>query len=110
MQDKRKIKENIALYKQNKKKVIFISGPMTDDPEYKEKFKAAEEFLNNKGYAVLNPAKLPEGMEYTSYLKICKAALKEADEIFLLKGWEKSEGAKIEVELARKSKKKIIQE
>lgn len=108
MQDKQKIKENIQEYKKNRKPVIFISGPITDDPQYKEKFKAAEEFLNNKGYAVLNPAKLPLGMEYISYMMICKSYLLEAEEVYLLKDWENSEVARLEVRLAKILNRKII--
>lgn len=110
MGDKQKIRENIQEYKKNRKPVIFISDPITDDPQYKEKFKAAEEFLNNEGYAVLNPAKLPLGMEYISYMMICKSYLLEAEEVYLLKGWENSEWARLEVRLAKILNRKIIKQ
>lgn len=44
---------------------IYIAGPITGIPDYKERFAKAEAELKAKGHAVMNPAALPEGFEYS---------------------------------------------
>lgn len=38
--------------------MIYISGPVTRDPNYRLKFRAAAEQLKLRGYDVVNPADL----------------------------------------------------
>lgn len=35
---------------------IYIAGCITDNPDYKEQFKQAEERLKAQGHTVINPA------------------------------------------------------
>ena len=76
-------------------KTVFISGSITNDlDDYKYKFNSAELDLIKRGYVVLNPAWLPiVGFSYEAYMRISMAMLKEREAIYLLKGWEESEGA-----------------
>ncbi|WP_238158656.1 DUF4406 domain-containing protein [Trabulsiella odontotermitis] len=84
-----------------RRKVIFISGPMTGYEDYnRAAFNAAAKELVNQGYTVLNAAVLPDGLEHEQYMQICLAMLQQADAIYILAGWENSVGARREVEHA----------
>ena len=87
---------------------IYIAGPITGDPDYKAKFGAVKQTLEEQGYIVLNPAELPEGMTAGDYMRICMAMLDVADGIYMLPGWERSRGAEIEHRVAAYSIKPII--
>ena len=73
---------------------IYLSGKMSGLPDFgRGVFNSAEETLKGKGFTVLNPAWLPYGMEYSQYMAIDMAMLREADLICMLPGWETSKGA-----------------
>jgi hypothetical protein len=63
--------------------------------------------LTEQGHSVLNPATLPDGLTQGQYMQICLPMVAVADELVMLSGWERSEGAKIEFLLAKKSCKTI---
>lgn len=90
------------------KKKIFISGKVTGDPNYKEKFAKMEEELKGMDYIVLNPTILPEGLEWEEYMRITLNMLHICDAIIMLEDWEESKGAKIELEYATKNEKVIF--
>ena len=75
---------------------VYIAGKVTGDDKYKQKFKAAEEFLSNGGFIVMNPSFLPAGMKYQDYIKICLAMIDVADVVFFLNDWRESPGARFE--------------
>ena len=81
-------------------KKIFISGQITGDQNYKDKFAKKEEELKELGYLVMNPAVLPEGLTWEEYMRITLAMLSVCDAILMLPDWEESEGAKVELEYA----------
>ncbi|HAK8203079.1 TPA: DUF4406 domain-containing protein [Salmonella enterica] len=88
---------------QNKKKVVFICGPMTGYENYnRDAFLRKERELINCDAVVLNPARLPDGLEHDQYLTITRGMIRVADAVCLLPGWEKSEGARQEVLYALK--------
>lgn len=88
---------------QNKKKVVFICGPMTGYENYnRDAFMRKEEVLIDCGVVVLNPARLPDGLEHEQYLNITRGMIRVSDLICLLPGWEKSNGAQQEVIYALK--------
>ena len=78
------------------KKVIFISGPITGQPDYAGDFNRMETQLIARGYIALNPASLPLGMSEGQYMRICLAMIDTADAVILLHDWRSSKGASLE--------------
>lgn len=80
---------------------IYISGAITGTDNYMERFANAEKELAEKGYSVINPAKvnaqLPEDTSYEEYMKMCFCMIDMCDSICMLKGWDKSCGANREL-------------
>lgn len=88
--------------KQQRKPVVFVAGPMTGYHDFnRAEFNAEAGVLEDRGFTVLNPAILPDGLEHRQYLAITISMLEQADAVFLLDGWEKSEGALREFPRAR---------
>lgn len=88
---------------QNKKKVVFICGPMTGHENYNRgAFMQKEAELIAWGSVVLNPAMLPDGLEHEQYLTITRGMIRMSDSVCLLPGWEDSKGARQEVIYAMK--------
>lgn len=79
---------------------VYIAGAITDNPNYKEQFKAAEERLRAAGHAVINPCK-NEGFTYREYINMGLCELMHCDAIYLLKGYDQSTGAVLELDYAR---------
>lgn len=82
------------------KKIIYIAGPITGVERYWGPFELADDDLTGRGYAVLNPAHLPEGMQAVNYTDICWIMMGNADAVLMLPGWEDSMGAAAERRLA----------
>lgn len=79
---------------------VYIAGAITDNPNYREQFKEAEERLVAAGHAVINPCK-NEGFTYREYINMGLCELMHCDAIYLLKGYETSTGATLEHDYAR---------
>lgn len=93
--------------------IVYISGAITGQPDYMDKFNAAEERLKQKGYEVVNPAKLGEQLKvfpYGTILALDIAVLLNCNAIYMLKGWEDSKGANSELEFAATTGKTVIYE
>lgn len=89
------------------RKTIYISGSITNDPDYINHFIKAETDIylevakgNMDFTSVLNPAKtnayLPKDFEHMDYMHICFAMLDKCQAIYMLKSWENSKGAQQE--------------
>ena len=91
-------------------KIVYLAGPMRGIEHFnRPAFYAAEARIQQEGALVLNPARLPIGMPDTAYMPICLAMLEQADILFLLQGWEMSEGAILEAAYAREQGKTILE-
>ena len=88
--------------------IVYIAGPITGHLRYRENFKKAEDTLTAMGHIVINPSRLPSGLEH--YMQICKAMIDQADAIFFLRGWEGSKGGMEEYKYAVDTGKKIFYE
>ena len=87
---------------------IFISGKITNDPNYHEKFNKVASKLSSLGNTVLNPAILPFGMTNEEYMKIGFSMLECCDSVYMLKDWKDSVGAQVEYQYAKYCEKNII--
>lgn len=94
---------------------IYIAGKISGDPDYKLKFQDVDfNIWRGLGLAsydttpprydpalvepvVLNPARLPEGMEPADYMRICFAMIDSADLVMFLPDWADSQGATLEM-------------
>lgn len=79
----------------DKKKVVYIAGPITGVDKYWEPFEKAEDDLIALGYIPLSPARLPQGMTNEQYMRICFAMIDSADVVLVLDG-PYSEGVQVE--------------
>lgn len=84
-------------------KRVYISGPMTGQPDYNlPAFNAEAAKLRAQGYAVINPAEngLPDDAPWTEHMRRDITDLMTCGTIFMLPGWSRSQGAQIERDLA----------
>ena len=90
--------------------VVYLSGPMRWCAEYPKRFAKAENELKKQKCVVLNPAWLPLGLNDDAYMPICHSMLNAADAIYMLRGWENSDGAKLEKAYAEYQGKTVYYE
>lgn len=87
------------------KGVAYISGPMRSLPDFNyPRFNAVEAKLVEEGWEVRNPARHFEGdtsREFSEYMELDYLDVIAADTVFLLPGWQDSEGARLEVQVAQ---------
>lgn len=91
------------------KEILYLSGPMRGFPDYNYPvFNELAEKLRSPelGFHVINPAENfpgeePGARKYSEYMRLDIASVLNANGIVLMPGWEKSEGAKFEANIAR---------
>lgn len=87
-------------------RTIYIAGPMTGIEGYNyPAFNAAAALLREQGHTVVNPTEInAEHLEplhpWDFYMRRNVAELVKCNAIYLLEGWEKSKGARLEKEIA----------
>jgi len=89
---------------------LYLSGAVSNDPDYKKKFAENEAKLEAAGYEVVNPCNLPgvDNGEWIDGLLVCLAAEKEADALALIPDGYDSVGRCIEHEVAYKTGKRVM--
>lgn len=88
--------------------IVYLAGRISGDGGYRAKFADAEMALRELGHVVLNPAMLPNGLEYEAYMAIGNQMLLAADAICLLPDWQSSAGVQRERTVAMKNHKSIL--
>lgn len=83
---------------------VYISGPIAhyDREERLYMFGNAERVLRVQGYEPVNPFKngLPADAHWKDHMRADIRMLVECDIIYMLRGWELSKGAKLELDVA----------
>jgi len=83
---------------------VYISGPVTGNDNAEDDFMDAYIFLNNKGHNPVSPIDIGRELEkklkrkptWAEYMREDIKALMGCDGIYMLDGWQTSEGARIE--------------
>lgn len=84
-----------------KKLPWYLSGPITGYPNHNtEEFGTQATFLRHHGYRIINPCALPHLPSWKANLKRDIKRLMNCEGVFVLKGWQASKGAVLEVFLA----------
>ena len=82
---------------------IYISGPITGTMDYIPRFEAAKKRLKKRFplAEIINPAEvcrsLPESFSHADYMDICLTLLNKCEKLYLMSGWERSEGCREEL-------------
>ena len=87
---------------------IYISGPITGDATYLESFKKAAKYLRHLGNEVVDPTTIDPPPKpignfqsiWAYYMREGIKRLMDCDRIYMLEGWEDSEGARLEQTIA----------
>ena len=80
---------------------VYISGPISKIPDGNQSaFYAAATRIIEEGNIPVNPHDvtylLPPGSSWVAYMKADIPALVDCDEIYMLRGWWRSRGARLE--------------
>lgn len=110
--NKRKMGEENTNEKQTER--IYISGPITGTKDYMQRFEKAEKELTEKGYSVINPAKvnamLPQDATWEEYIKVSLTLLSICTGVYMMPGWRESRGAVLEFMQARRNGMQIYED
>lgn len=110
--NKRKMEEENTNEKQTER--IYISGPITGTKDYMQRFEKAEKELTEKGYSVINPAKvnamLPQDATWEEYIKVSLTLLSICTGVYMMPGWRESRGAVLEFMQARRNGMQIYED
>lgn len=84
-------------------KTIYLSGGISNVPDYRERFAREANRLDAAGWLVVNPAELDlgPGATWVDYMKLCIPMLCPCNEIYMLPNWDKSAGAREERRIAK---------
>lgn len=100
-----KMKRSIRRFK------VYLSGPISgyDTNERKAAFKDVENVLWLLGFDVVNPMDISDSSAlYHECMRADLKVLLDCDYIYLLAGWKKSKGAKIEYKVAKTCGIKVL--
>lgn len=91
--------------------MVYLSGRITGNKKWKEQFQEAEDFLLKLGFEkeeICNPLHLAESVEKTiknpSYMHYMTNDIKHlmrCTDIYMLRGWWRSKGARLERHIAK---------
>lgn len=88
-----------------KTETIYLAGPVSNMPDLnRQAFADATRQLRGMGYIVRNPHEICAGMKSEDWclcLRKCVKELMDCDILLLLAGWDKSVGARLEIQTAK---------
>lgn len=95
-----------------KRHIVYLSGPITGNPYYKQQFELAEKLLRKRGYLVINPASLvleqadslPNAECWARYIMFDLQLLETLQfkvMIYFLPNTSHSKGSNLELEFAK---------
>lgn len=88
---------------------IYISGKITGDDNFKQKFEKASSLLTGwEKHEILNPCELPVQENWAEYMIMDIKELFKCSHIFMLQDWKESKGARIEHAIALETGLTII--
>lgn len=93
----------LAIARQRTERRIYIAGPMTGLPDLNfPAFEAAAAILRAEGWHVENPSDhgVIFGMKWQDHLRYDIGRLATCAAIYLLPGWSRSKGARLEARIA----------
>lgn len=95
----------------NKESIVYISGPMTgyDMLNYHSFFGCAEWLRGKYDCEILNPATFGAKLPYAKNMIIDLACVSVSTVILLIKGWEESNGALLELQCAVENGLEILE-
>lgn len=93
---------------------VYLSGKITGDTNYLEKFMDAQIRLEGEGHEVINPSMLsgvlPAGSSWGESMEVCLYGLIDlADAVVLLPDWKDSPGSCIELGYAWGSEQRLFE-
>jgi len=94
-------------------KKIFISGAVTgmNYERVKARFANKEQQLFDMGYQVYNPLRyVKQGTPWNEAMCICIPLVLKSEMVYMLHGYEKSNGALFELETALRVEKEVLYE
>ena len=81
---------------------VYISGAITNNPDYKTDFAKAAVAIEAVGWEPVNPAEIEiEGGAWLDYMRRDIKLLADCDGVYMLAGWNESQGARVEHQLAQ---------
>jgi hypothetical protein len=95
---------------------IYISGSITNNPNYKDDFERAEDYLFREvpNVEIINPALvnsfLPKSTTHEEYMKMSFCMLDMSDAIYMIRNWKTSCGASQEYGYALAKDLMILEE
>lgn len=93
---------------------VYIAGKVTGlgKAEVFKKFNDGVSQLKKQGCITMSPAVLAlnSGFGHSDYMHVCFAMIDVCDAVYMQKDWRDSKGARMELQYARKCRKKIFYE
>lgn len=93
---------------------IYVAGKISglEKKDIDEKFERAKADLICKGHSVFIPTVLPayDDVPHEDYMHVCYAMIDICDAVYMLSDWQKSKGARMELQYAEDWGKAILYE